>query len=165
MIEKPMLFSTPMVRAILAGKKTQTRRIVKPQPVEGPPGYWVMGNGFLTSAAVTFAPYPIGSIARVNDTDELVRFARVRVERVQEISEADAIAEGLDFVPGSALPWSVVLGEARYYEKTHTEAFARLWNSTYGPDAWEKNPWVWAYEFKRIEAPDLRVREMPGAGR
>lgn len=56
----------------------------------------------------------------------------VRVQRLQDISEADAVAE--------APPWDDRAGNC-------TEAFALLWNSLYGPGAWDANPWVAAIKF------------------
>ena len=71
----------------------------------------------------------------------------VRVERLQDISEADAYAEGIeqtDFIeeaehqePATGAP------PGRY-------AYRALWESINGPDSWTANPWVWAVEFKRI---------------
>jgi len=76
----------------------------------------------------------------------------VRPERVQEISWADAIAEGVEYTgerePGfgcwrghSGLPW----------RNTPQEAFQDLWESLHGPGAWERNDWVWAYQFSRVK--------------
>jgi hypothetical protein len=97
----------------------------------------------------------------------------VRVQRLKDISEQDAIAEGAtfrdscsgfgDLRPGWSMDWSrvgepsrfatgadgkatplterdVALGSARY-------AFANFWNTIYGPDAWDANPWVSAITF------------------
>lgn len=62
----------------------------------------------------------------------------VRVERVQDISEADALAEGVDY------EWhGVPVGQRA--------AFVELWNSIYGPDAWERNDWVCALTFETHE--------------
>lgn len=60
----------------------------------------------------------------------------VRVERLQEISESDAMAEGVHlggFANRRAVPF-----------------FRNLWNKINGPDSWEQNPFVWVVEFKRI---------------
>jgi len=67
----------------------------------------------------------------------------VRLERLQEISEADAIAEGLTRTDsGSWLPGPC----------DHPEwAFRQLWDQVHGATAWDSNPWVWAIEFKRVE--------------
>ena len=62
----------------------------------------------------------------------------VRVERLNEISEADAIAEGCQC---AGVPASL----------TNRGAFAKLWESINGPDSWAANPWVWVIEFKRKE--------------
>jgi hypothetical protein len=59
---------------------------------------------------------------------------RVRVERLQDISEEDAKAEGVE--RGPLDPW----------DRT---AFIRLWESINGPDSWDANPWCWVAEFRR----------------
>ncbi|MGP2988336.1 hypothetical protein ACTVLM_14520 [Serratia marcescens] len=56
----------------------------------------------------------------------------VRVERLQNISEADAIAEG---------------GTKHF----NIDWFGPLWASIYGVDSWDANPWVWVIEFRRVE--------------
>lgn len=196
MNERPILFSGAMVRAILAGKKTQTRRVVKPQPVEDPPGYLIytdrrgLESGTFVKDAGWWLNCPYGDIGDrlwVRETlrcaqdgtwyyaaDKAALFVReqdaaraaawahhkegdvctsihmhrwasrltleivsVRVERVQDISEADAWAEGVAPAPGGL--WSA------------RQSFAALWDSInakhgYG---WEADPWVWAIEFRR----------------
>ncbi len=69
----------------------------------------------------------------------------VRVERVQDISEKDVVAEGIKVhvpVPGDGDPMPVL-------------QFKRLWESIYGPKGmgWDQNPWVWVIEFEKIEKP------------
>jgi len=69
----------------------------------------------------------------------------VRVQRVQDISPADCIAEGISKRPRSCpFPWHV-------YAK---EDFQSLWRDIHGKDSWAANPWVWAIAFKRIEAQE-----------
>ncbi len=66
----------------------------------------------------------------------------IRVERLQEISYADAMAEGVPFTelpPGQGRP-----------DPLHRAKFADLWESINGPGSWEANPWVWVIEFKRV---------------
>lgn len=69
---------------------------------------------------------------------------QVRVEQLQDISEADAAAEGcrLTDPPGPG------------YMTTHSlrHAFMNLWNTIHGPNAWRSNQWVWVIAFKRVQA-------------
>ncbi len=190
MADRPILFSGEMVRAILEGCKTQTRRVIKPQPIEVERGYltWKQGTGHGAGAPVSDAgtwfdcPYgKLGDRLWVRETwmveqfpsngSELVhyradntaansgwtaarmwkpsihmprRYSRitleitgVRVERLQDISEADMAAEGLDIAP---------YGEP-------CAGFQVLWDGInakrgYG---WDTNPWVWALTFKRVQ--------------
>jgi len=71
----------------------------------------------------------------------------VRVERLQDISEADAIAEGVvaPYItppPGQMTP---------YKAGSFRQAYAQLWNQINGAGAWDANPWVWVVEFKRVK--------------
>ncbi|WP_337881842.1 hypothetical protein [Chromobacterium haemolyticum] len=67
----------------------------------------------------------------------LLQITDVRVERLQDISEADAVAEGgpVDHPNGTARGW-----------------FEQLWVELYGAGSWDANPWVWVIEFKKVEA-------------
>ena len=199
MAMKPILFSTPMVRALLAGK-TQTRRIVKPQPPASwskPPvwidrdGFWHSGDGsHLGTKSDLRSPFRVGDVLWVREAwrtcpgeyvpgiefddgtkvypevDELdlmtrdwknhakrrssihmprwacrlfLRVTDVRAQRVQEISEADAVAEGMK--PRPVEPYDC-FDDPR-------EQFAFAWDSLHGPGAWARNDWVWAYTFER----------------
>jgi len=77
----------------------------------------------------------------------------IRIERLNDISEEDAISEGViavdvndttvytgDFV--SEMVWP------EDYHENPESAFSDLWQSINGPDSWDKNPWVWVVEFK-----------------
>ena len=66
----------------------------------------------------------------------------VRVQRLQEISEEDARAEGAYPCEGG---WSY--GGSPLAGTTARGAFYCLWNSLHGPDAWSANPWVCALTF------------------
>lgn len=67
----------------------------------------------------------------------------VRVERLNSMTEKDALAEGClgghDSIPGY------------HYSATPHEHFHHVWQSIYGDDSWQANPWVWVVEFKRVE--------------
>lgn len=195
--DRPILFSGPMIRAILAGQKTQTRRVVKlvgPDAIEerddgslwpycvtwahgddGEPWYacpygepgdrlWVretwaqedardLGLGASqTLYRATASDAEAALVQRWRPSIHMPRWASrltlevtsVRVERLQDITEDDARAEGAAAEPSEALADSPVGLSAR-------EAFADLWASINGPASWAANPWVWVVGFKRIE--------------
>ncbi|EAB1658564.1 hypothetical protein K6I73_000798 [Salmonella enterica subsp. diarizonae serovar 35:k:e,n,x,z15] len=203
MKERGMIFNGEMVRAILDGRKTQTRRIMKNQPAgdypETPALIRNVGTGFqwhgLYGESSIFN-CPLGSIgeriwvretfrvhSRATDVATLVYRASVRnswteqthrvpvavcnkpatpekwtpsihmprwasrllleitdvrVERLNNISECDAKAEGG--------PTECTLIGDKYFP-----GFRSLWKSIYGEESWDANPWVWVIEFKRVE--------------
>jgi hypothetical protein len=180
--ERPILFSGPMVRAILDGSKTQTRRTFKgttehkgpynPAYMEahqqangwgsicpyGTPGdrLWVRET-WAHERDGTGCPDDTGVLYRATDPgwdDEgtglrwrpsifmpriasriLLEITDVRVQRLQEISDEDARAEGYD----------------RRSHAFPREWFALLWERIHGPGSWDANPWVWAITFRRIQ--------------
>lgn len=235
-----ILFSAPMVRALLAGTKTQTRRILT-GACDEPPAFiengavfalnennvpyrwpkthatgdrlWVreawrtpsswddrspsqlvascIEAGYKTAWApiaweadgttTNWADWRVKKNGRLRASMHLPRaFSRitltvtdVRVQRLQDISEADAIAEGCDARPFPG-PWwqgyisingdlmhQVVLGDCPpewmidpkkmaptpWLDKSASDEYRTLWNSINGPGAWEANPWVAAYTF------------------
>lgn len=209
MTDRPILFSGPMVRALLDGRKTQTRRLLKDAPADagwlcyqkadgertwiGPNGYpsmpctlrfakgdrlwvretlkdrhgWVYdaddaGVGMAHGDAripemIAWAHHKEGdhcvSIHMPRWASRLtLEITNVKVERVQEISEADAIAEGVKLDHRAEQEWT----GTQKSSNCHRGRFAFLWDSINakrdgGMYAWEKNPWVWALEFKRLE--------------
>jgi hypothetical protein len=204
MADRPILFSAPMVRALLAGTKTQTRRVVKDQTIGeryshtcddgrvhlewlGTPccgsGVWdvpehsgqvaspygLIGDrlwvreshwlfqdehdpvtGYtppvLTTEDVEYRADGESTRHRWRPSIHMPRWASritlnitgVRVERLQAISESDAMDEGAEpiLVPpdGGSCP--------------HVEGFEALWKSINGAESWDGNPWVWVVEFK-----------------
>ncbi len=193
MKERPILFSAPMVRALLDGSKTQTRRIIKPQPKDRPTGWGTVENGKGPETSVRCPYGQPGDRLWVRETwrtgaglDQLapsdlphdvpvffeadgetvhnqgkvrqsifcmrwmsritLEVTDVRVERLQEISEADAIAEGIDVTrldPGATYTDDVPSARRGY---------RALWESINGAGSWDLNPWVWVVEFKRVES-------------
>lgn len=201
MKEIPILFSTPMVKAILEGRKTQTRRILKKQP---PPGYerhcWYNAPryGFTHDPAPSDnwhtikSPFgKIGDILWVRETwqaegmpiapegdhDELIyrykatekedllskwrpsifmpknaariwlQVIDIRVERLQDISENDATAEGIKVINGKYKNyWD---SADRFPTWAHArQSFKTLWQVINSEESWEANPWVWVILFK-----------------
>lgn len=197
MKERPIPFNGEMVRAILAGKKTQTRRLCKAPIFTGdvPPtedyiliGHdthcvpqWIHADNFVSHEGdrlwvrETWHPvikgHPV-ALYRADDTIyyhdtgwgcdrgiykkpkkwhpsiHMPRWASrltleitaVRVERLQDISGPDCWAEGIDM-------------DCEKYGSV-VECYADLWRSIYGAASWERNPWVWVYEFKIAERKD-----------
>ncbi len=236
--ERPIIFSAAMVKALLSGAKTQTRRVMKDQPphddfdvgfyhptfldrrgeefpgdevfgafsrdgewgIKSPfaPGmklwvqetfdYGVEGkrpvHGVIYCADGEFqyreqAKEKWPSDGKLKPSVHMAKWASritleitdVRVERLSELSEEDARAEGIkqeDLHPGGFDPdnfhppgaYGFVSGlhlfpKGRIYPKPQ-EAFRELWDSINakrkgGKYSWEKSPWVWAITFKRVD--------------
>lgn len=186
--ERPILFSGAMVRAILDGKKRQTRRVVKPAAPyvstdSGLDIQWVLGDlrcpygeagerlwvretwAQFHNAMIYAATPAMITVDKWKPSIHMPRWASrltlgiksVRVERIQDISEADAIAEGIRAERDTILPERTVYplyGEWEPLKQVTADpkwAYRTLWDSInakrgYG---WEKNPWVWAIEFER----------------
>ena len=165
MKERPIIFSTPMVKAILDGRKTQTRRVIKDQPPLSMRDMFKPKNlkcpygqvGDRLWVRETFKPYNcMGGFAYKADGDLSTGFpwkpsihmprgaSRItleitesRAERLQDISEEDAKAEGVKCCPNAVSDY-----------KHH---FMILWDSINGKKyPWDSNPWVWVISFKVV---------------
>lgn len=217
--ERPILFTAPMVRAFLEGRKTQTRRVVKPQPLwvadpsvpfktqdadpkgiincpYGQPGdrlwvreTWVLGRASRDDGNRDYharwtkprsdlkQPVLYRANELFNDADHkwkpsiyMPRWASritleitgVRVERLQDISEADAMAEGCRCdeckrCNGTGIEQSGdhkgsgcedCSGEGKIKCSSN---YRTLFESINGAGSWAKNPWVWVIEFKAVK--------------
>jgi hypothetical protein len=219
-MEHPILFSGEMVRAIMEGRKTQTRRVIWPKSLMIPyrnsmekiqlrttkdhylfdfryedgtistiygirPKYhigdllWVREtwmpfteNGVCSGMAIykaTDKPEPDGdrplkwrpSIFMPRWASRItLEVVSVRVERVQDISEEDALSEGISetsFWKPKEMdnrPFEEKWWDDYYFWTNYPQvAFQNLWDSInakrgYG---WDANPWVWVIEFRRVE--------------
>ena len=203
-VERPILFSAPMVRALLDGSKTQTRRALRKQPPAATlsfctyhhpdprPHHWAMDGGSLLDFAVscpygatgerlwvreTFDPiYPqdphynggrpiehdyratythgdrlgdlVGVKKKWTPAIHMPRAASridleitgVRVERLQDISDADLAAEGIQELIAAGVD----------HDGTARDTYRVLWEALNGAGSWAANPWVWCVEFRRI---------------
>lgn len=181
MRERPIIFSGESVRAILAGIKVQTRRVVKPQPPHrkwevprwieycphGSPGdrLWVREKWAPTTDQwiIYAADSEMRSIASGEVRGHVYqgpwrspihmprRFARiwleitdVRVERVQEITEEDAQAEGIECATMDFNSGDRVAGHRRRFQLTWDSLNAQKGFS------WNTNCWVWVLTFRRV---------------
>ena len=179
MAERPILFSGPMVRALLTGTKTQTRRVAKEFagrddldailrrfPEQSGCPYGQPGDRLWVREAhwwfkdehdpVTgyFPPkLTIEDVEYRADGDDgrkvwrpsihMPRWASritleitgVRVERLQDISEADAVAEGVYTDPACPA----------------YDGYRTLWDQINGSGSWDLNPWVWVVEFRQVK--------------
>ena len=208
--ERPILFLAPMVRAILEGRKTVTRRPVKATkahadgfmmldhgkgwwpyntfgdftsdhegmecPIACPYGklgdrLWVRETCFINDYREASVPeqeradceihYRADGIPDFEGEEELIRWrpsihmprwasrillevTDVRVERLQDITEEQALAEGI--IKHSDGGYHVEDG--KHFSDSPVESFACLWSSVGGD--WDANPWVWCVSFKRI---------------
>jgi hypothetical protein len=200
--ERPILFSGAMVRAILQGRKTQTRRVVKPQPdctrtslascvgnrsvrviamrqgmysifcPYGRPGgrLWVKetwkpdpswgqaneptmkiqeGSNILYCSTIPdghakheFGKWRPSIFMRRWMSRITLEITAVRVERLQDLTEADAVAEGCS---------DKVLCEGVEMWTNPREEYMELWDSINGDGSWDANPFVWVLEFRRVQ--------------
>ena len=194
---KPILFSTSMVQAMLDGRKTQTRRVIKDKDitnwfdidVDGKPIAYIDQETGDSYPPTHRAKYQPGDILWVRETwakrihsdnryyykadnnlgaifnreDDkwrpsifmpreaariFLRVKNVRVERVQDIGEEDALAEGVEWLNFA----------------TAKEAFTALWDGINGKRVygWDTNPWVWVVEFEHMSKGEALLKEMDG---
>lgn len=189
--ERPILFSSPMVVAILEGRKSQTRRLVKPGgPRWGPddrpdtrlgtpygaPGdrLWVKeairldrteaerdwnGERAWASYVADGSPTKLDSWGWKLSTLPSMFLPRglsritlevtgVRAERLQDISEEDAKAEGVEAHDDDGVTYYGPLNRGHASARV---AFERLWESINGEGSWDANPWCWVIGFRRVE--------------
>lgn len=231
MTERPVLFTGPMVRALLAGTKTQTRRVRGLDVVDpdewsdtghGPVryhgaaigGWFWRPHGADEKRLVVRCPYGAvgdklwvrertrcieevprssrnvpheilvryeadGAVAKVEVPERikppeagaclfmgcyreasriLLEITDVRVQRVQDISEEDAIAEGLKVCPpnGDRTCTAYVFPDSGYDRAglCHSSAdiaFGEGWREINGDESWDRNDWVWAISFRRVQ--------------
>ena len=223
MKERPILFSAPMVRALLAGTKTQTRRPMRVQPHDGAevvcddfyptviakngdeePGPEVFGAWWSDGEEAIRCPYgkpgerlwvreawntsalcrpaitepyiyradlgPTGVTKWAASWRPSIHMPRiacrlvlevtvVRAERLQNISAADALAEGIvDTFGGYGLP-----DGSHYHAADPRISYWSLWDAINGAGSVEANPWVWVVEFRRCPdlKPNARVQPLP----
>jgi hypothetical protein len=194
----PILFSTPMVQAILDGRKTMTRRVVK-EPHQS----WMNEdtNAEWWSVADNLSKYQKGDVLWVRETwqettwlhssndeygyiykaslngkvwecnDEgwkwrpslfmpksacriFLEVVSVKVERLNEITERDTIAEGIEWLNRNEFSGWKVYTDYLATTSNPKVSFQSLWQSIKGADSWQANPFVWCISFKRIDKPE-----------
>lgn len=222
MRERPIIFNADMVRAVLDGRKTQTRRIINwrrtqaqeiverddgtmwpwSEDCENGGDYWhdcpfgAVGDRLWVRETFGFEIRSVGGspheqlVYRASKPDAVrlydcngkpqpvkwtpslhmrrkhsritLEITGVRVERLQDISDADACAEGIrqgirrtDDSEGNEPVYcnylAANLNDAGEWFERPIDSFFSLWESIYGAESWQHSPWVWVIEFKRVE--------------
>ena len=199
---RPILFSAPMVRAILNGTKTQTRRAVKDRHIDsappacifqwlrerctyGQPGdrLWVREAfmhepaDYCWEASVSIPCRPAETVYRADHDGDTrgagwkpsihmpralsritLEITGVRVERLQDISDTDCIAEGIERPEDmskeavEAMDIWPIGAERECFNALNqpVHQYRRLWERINGPVSWAANPGVWVIEFRRV---------------
>ena len=108
-------------------------------------GYWIDDDGIMKWKPSIYMPKKAARI--------FLEVTNVRVERLQDITEEDAIAEGIERV--SIAPFVHRFKNYLCNNKFigPKESFKTLWMKINGEDSWNANPWVWVYEFKQVHHP------------
>ncbi|HBK3300247.1 TPA: hypothetical protein KEX12_001128 [Citrobacter koseri] len=166
MTERGMIFNDEMVRALLDGRKTQTRRIMKNQPAGdypdtpalvrnvGPGFQWYGSYG---ESSIFNCPFgAVGDRIWVRETfqgplvsEELFEEYLAHSEKFETPQYCEYAADGGCLNCGEPEPCGCVNPQP-----DATDAFAYLWQSIYGQENWDANPWVWVIEFRRIDGGD-----------
>lgn len=153
---KELKFNAEMQRAIDEGRKTQTRRVVAPSSFDANSRtyQWVPDkfgcNHLFTDkfGNQTSMTCPFGNIGTINNG---VRITDIKVERLCDISQEDAQAEGVKIDDEGMECWNYL--NEKFEWIVPEESFKSLWKSIYSnhpQKAWELNPWVWVIEFEQV---------------
>lgn len=81
-----------------------------------------------------------------------IRIKSIKTERLQDISEEDAMSEGIMYDPKGAAKYGYRIGEGKSkWYRTPKDAFSSLIDKVSGKGTWQRNPWVYAYEFELVQ--------------
>lgn len=173
---KGIIFDSESVRQILAGNKTQSRRIVKPQPtwVGEPYNLWIHEQGMTVTAndphMGKFARYKVGETVYVKevydqylgrtlyraDNDAIDTKWRTPLFMPESLSRIKLyiLRVGIERLHNISMKDCIKEGiwSIRYTTTEHNWfcAWQRRWIEVNGQKSWDSNPWVWVYEFARV---------------
>ena len=179
MKERPIIFSGPMVRAILDGRKTQMRRITKEfidnELVDVGDCLWVRESGYrppkvtgfmLREGADTWPKYIYSADGdkrewcrdhrwKSTPSIHMPRWAsRITLEitdvRVERLNSISEVDAKDEGVESHDDDGVAYYGPLNTGHACPIHEYKRIWNSINGPDSWDSNPWVWVVKFKTI---------------